>query len=69
MKELTDEQFEQLRSNSQMLGRIGSYVEEFLKDDEDTVEVGVLRILAEYFSLRSDATYEALKRTQENNLG
>ena len=69
MKELTDEQFEQLRSNSQMLGRIGSYVEEFLKDDEDTVEVGVLRIMAEYFSLRSDATYEALKRTQENNLG
>ena len=69
MKELTDEQFEQLRSNSQMLGRIGSYVEDFLKDDEDTVEEGVLRVLAEYFSLRSDATYETLRRTQENNQG
>lgn len=65
MKELTDEQFELLNSHSQMLGVIGVHLEEFCQE-EDTVLVGVLRLLAQYYTLKSNELYdkiEALKNT------
>jgi len=56
MKELTDEQFEELTSHSRMLGMIGMYVEDFC-NEEDTVLKGVLRLLAAYHAMKSSELY------------
>ena len=56
MKELTDEQFDELTSHSRMLGQIGMYVEDFC-NEEDTVLKGVLRLLAAYHSMKSSELY------------
>lgn len=64
MKELTDERYQDLISQSQMLGVIGSYVEDFC-NEEDTVLVGVLRLLAEYHSMKSNEMYEKLDKLQD----
>lgn len=61
MKELTDEQFDNLKSHSQMLGVIGAYVEEFC-EAEETVLVGVLRLLAEYHSMKATLTYNEIEK-------
>ena len=65
---LAKEQYDELKSNSQMLGQIGGYVESFCKGEEDTTLNAVLRLLAEYHSLMSDYHYtrlEALSDTEE----
>jgi hypothetical protein len=64
--EISKEEYEQLKANSQTLGIIGTYVEDFCKDEEDTVLQGVLRLLADYYSLRSDEIYHALDKLQTN---
>ena len=64
MKELTDEQFKELQYQSQMLGRIGSYVEGFCEDEEDTTEVAVLRLLSEYHFLKSDEIHSLIAKAQ-----
>lgn len=56
MKELTDEQFDELKSHSQMLGVIGMYVEDFCEEN-DTTLVGVMRLLAEYHSMKTIQLY------------
>ena len=56
MKELTDEQFNELKSHSQMLGVIGMYVEDFCEEN-DTTLVGVMRLLAEYHSMMTIQLY------------
>jgi hypothetical protein len=61
MKELTDEQFDELKSHSQMLGVIGMYVEDFCSE-EDTVLVGVLRLLAKYHSMKAAEIYVELDK-------
>lgn len=58
---ITKEQFDELKSHSQMLGIIGGYVESFCKGDEDTTLNAVLRLLAEYYSLMSDYHYNRLE--------
>lgn len=60
MKELTEERYQELTSHSQMLGIIGSYVEDFCNED-DTVLVGVLRLLGEYHMMRSDEMYDKIE--------
>ena len=64
MKELTDEQFKELQYQSQMLGRIGSYVEEFCQNEEETTEVAVLRLLSEYYFLKSDEIHSLIAKAQ-----
>lgn len=64
MKELTDEQFKELQKQSQMLGRISSYVENFCEDEEDTTEVAVLRLLSEYHFLKADETHNLIAKAQ-----
>jgi len=59
MKELTDEQFNELKSHSQMLGVIGMYVEDFCEEN-DTTLVGVMRFLAEYHSMKTIQLYNAI---------
>ena len=59
MKELTDEQYDELKSHSQMLGIIGTYVEDFCNEDDTTLQ-GVLRVLAEYYTMKSNEIYTHL---------
>ena len=59
---MTEDEIKQLKEHSQMLGRIGAYVEDFAKDPEDTVLVCVLRLLAQYHSLCSEDCYNSLEQ-------
>ena len=68
MKELTDEQYEDLKSHSLMLGRVGAYVEGFCKNEEDTVLVAVLRLLSEYHSLKAESLFRSLEAEEEKFL-
>lgn len=61
MKEITEAEYNELRACSQMLGTIGSHVEDFC-NEEDTTLVGVLRLLAKYHALQSDSVYHELDR-------
>lgn len=58
---LTKEQYEELNSHSQMLGQIGMYVDEFIKDDEDTVLEAVIRLLSKYHECKADFYYHRLE--------
>ena len=60
MKQISEEEYNDLKSHSQMLGIIGSYVEEFCEED-DTTLIGVVRLLAAYHALKSRDLYEELK--------
>ena len=62
---LTQEQYNELKSHSAMLGQIGSYVDTFCKGDEDTTLNGVLRLLAEYYNLLSEYHYSKLEQNSE----
>lgn len=57
--EISQAEYNELKSCSQMLGIIGSYVEDFCNED-DTTLAGVLRLLAEYHSMKSNDLYEKL---------
>ena len=65
MKQITDEEYNHLQECSAMLGRIGSHVEDFIKDQEDTTEMAVLRLVSQYYFMRSDETHELLLRLQK----
>ena len=58
---LTKEQYEELNSHSQMLGQIGAYVDDFIKDDEDTVLEAVIRLLSKYHECKADFYYHRLE--------
>jgi hypothetical protein len=60
MKELTDEQFEELKSHSIMLGIIATYVEDFC-DEECTTLQGVMRLLAQYHMLKAESLWQKLE--------
>jgi len=66
MKELTEEQFEELKSHSRMLGVIGAYVDDFCSE-EDTVLMGVIRLLASYHTLKSCEMFNKLDDLREQN--
>lgn len=67
MKQITEEEYNNLKEHSYMLGRIGCYVENFVKEEE-TVEVGVLRLLAEYYFMRSEEANELMEKAQQRSL-
>jgi len=51
--EISEQEYKELKSHSQMLGMIGAYVEEFC-NEEDTVLTGVKRLLADYYVLKGE---------------
>ncbi len=59
--EISEQEYKELKSHSQMLGIIGTYVEDFSKED-DTVLQGVLRLLADYYAMRSEEIYSKLEK-------
>ena len=63
MNHISEEEYNDLKSHSQMLGMIGSYVEEFCEED-DTTLAGVVRLLAEYHSLKSKDLYMEIERVR-----
>ena len=46
-----------------MLGQIGCYIENFC-NEEDTALDGVIRLLAEYYSIKSLSLYEKLDNSK-----
>lgn len=64
---MTEPEIEELKSNSQMLSRIASYVEDFAESDEDTTLICVLRLLARYHSLEADSLFDAIKDEEVQN--
>lgn len=62
MIEITQQEYDELKSHSGMLGRIGSHLEDFCKNEQDTVEVAVLRLLAEYYFFRSQEANEMMDK-------
>ena len=65
MKQITEEEYNELCSHSAMLGRIGSHVEDFVLHEEDTTEMAVLRLVSQYYFMRSDEVHELLLRLQK----
>jgi hypothetical protein len=51
--EISEQEYKELKSHSQMLGIIGTYVEEFC-NEEDTALIGVKRLLADYYVLKGE---------------
>ena len=51
--EISEKEYKELKSHSQMLGIIGTYVEEFC-NEEDSVLIGVKRLLADYYVLKGE---------------
>lgn len=51
---IKDEPDERLREHSQMLGVIGSHVQDFARDNEDTTLVCVLRLLRDYHYAKAE---------------
>ena len=58
---LTNKEYEMLKSHSQMLGQIGMYVEEFIKDEEDTTLDAVILLLQKYHECKADYYYHRLE--------
>jgi hypothetical protein len=61
--EITKEEYSELKSHSLMLGQIGCYIENFC-NEEDTALDGVIRLLAEYYSIKSLSLYEKLDNSK-----
>jgi hypothetical protein len=66
MKEISEAEYNELKACHLMLGQISIYVEDFCKE-EDTTLMGVIKLLAEYHSLKSDLLYEAFDKLKEKN--
>jgi hypothetical protein len=58
MKQIPEEEYERLQLCTQMLSRIGLWVEDFIKDEEETTEMAVLRLLSDYHYMKYE---EALR--------
>jgi hypothetical protein len=51
--EISEKEYKELKSHSQMLGMIGAYVEEFC-DEEDTTLTGLIKLLSDYYALKGE---------------
>jgi hypothetical protein len=49
------------------LGRIATWLDEFIQDDTDTTYMAFLRLLRDYHSLQADAVDAALEREKLKN--
>lgn len=68
MKSVEDKHYERLLKDSVMLSQIAAYIEDFCRpDSEDTTFMGVVRLLAEYHSLKSESLYYTLESLQKHN--
>ena len=59
--EISEEEYKELKSCHQMLGIIGTYVEDFCGEDDTTLE-GVMRLLAKYHSMISEDLYNKIDK-------
>jgi len=64
MIQISEAEYNELRACRQMLCQISVYVEHFC-NEEDTTLMGVLRLLAEYHSLKSLEMYHSLDQLKE----
>ena len=55
---MSDAYIEELKANSQMLGRIAGFVGDFAKNEEDTTILCVLRLLQEYHYAKAQSLQE-----------
>ena len=60
---ITEAEYTNLKASHQMLGAVGCYLEDFC-NDEETVLVGVMRLLAQYHRMKSDELYEKLEKLE-----
>jgi hypothetical protein len=67
MKEITilEAEYNELKACRQMLSQISLYIEDFC-EEEDTTLVGVLKVLAEYHTMKSNELYEKINILQES---
>jgi hypothetical protein len=49
------------------LGRIATWLDEFIQDDTDTTYMAFLRLLREYYTLQADVVDAALEREKLKN--
>lgn len=54
-------ELQKLRQHSMMLGQIGSYVEEFCRNEEYSTLDAVLCLLSEYYQLKADLICSKIK--------
>ena len=60
---ITEAEYNNLKDSHQMLGAVGCYLADFC-NDEETVLVGVMRLLAQYHRMKSDELYEKLEKLE-----
>ena len=60
---ITEAEYNNLKASHQMLGAVGCYLEDFC-NDEETVLVGVMRLLAQYHRMKSDEMYDKLEKLE-----
>lgn len=67
MKEITilEAEYKELKACRIMLSQISLYIEDFC-DEEDTTLIGVLKLLAEFHSLKSNLMYNTIKDFKED---
>ena len=63
--EISEKEYNELKSHSQMLGMIGMYVEDFC-EEEDITLVGVQRLLVEYHELKAELLWKEILKNHEN---
>lgn len=61
MMNISEQEYNELKSHSHMLGVIGMHVESFC-DEHDTTEIGVLKLLAEYHTIKADEMYARIEK-------
>lgn len=68
MKEVTilEAEYNELMACRLMLGQISLYIEDFCKE-EDTTLTGVQRILASYYSMKSNELYDVLEKNKPSS--
>lgn len=58
---------EELRKLKQELGKISIWVEDFVKDPDDTTYICVLRLLADYRRLQTQEVEDAIYKLETEN--
>ena len=59
-------QYYELCKQSQMLGQIGVWVEDFCRAEESVLK-GVLKVLSDYYAMKADQCYEQLTTLREED--
>lgn len=64
MKQIPEEEYERLQLCTQMLSRIGLWVEDFIKDEEETTEMAVLRLLSDYHYMKYEEALRSIAQAK-----